>query len=261
VSVLRLLFLLLVLAGCASAPEDGSLLWSDQLVRSLARERGEVVEVARFSRARPGTLGNPWEPYFILRGNEPTTYRVVEVEGAAALEAVADAGGSGLHRKIRIDPQRHPLLEWRWRVPPREAGSSPFSEAARASAMARVTVAFHGDPEKLDFADRAHLRLAKALTANGLPYATLVYVWLRGVPAGTILESPYSYRVRLIVVESGEQRVGEWIGVRRNVLEDYRSAFGEEPGDIVAVGVMTDSGDDGSRRRAYYGDITFRSGK
>ena len=96
------------------------------------------------------------------------------------------------------------------------------------------------------------------LTPNGLPYATLVYVWLRNAPAGTVLVSPYSDRVRLFVVESGEERAGQWIDIRRNVVADYRHAFGEDPGDIVAVGVMTDSGDDGSIRRAFYGDITFR---
>ena len=168
-------------------------------------------------------------------------------------------GGSALLRKIRIDPSRHPLVEWRWQVTAREPGASAFSQAARASAMARVSIAFHGDEEKLDVVDRAHLRVAKVLTPNGLPYATLVYVWLRSAPAGTVLVSPYSERVRLFVVESGEERVGQWINVRRNVLEDYRRAFGEDPGDIVAVGVMTDSGDDGSTRRAFYGDITFRS--
>ena len=146
-------------------------------------------------------------------------------------------------------------------MPAREPGASPFSEAARLSAMARVSIAFHGDEQKLDVVDRAHLRIAKVLTPNGLPYATLVYVWLRSAPAGTVLVSSYSDRVRLFVVESGEERVCQWIDVRRNGLEDYRRAFGEDPGDIVAVGVMTDSGDDGSTRRAFYGDITFRSGE
>jgi hypothetical protein len=250
-----------LLAGCASAPPDEPLLWSDPLVRSLTRERGAVVEVARFSRTQPGEMGEPWEPYFIVRGNHPTGYRVVERDGASVLEAVAEQGGSALLRKIRIDPSQHPLIEWRWQVPPRQRGESPLSTAARASAMARISIAFHGDAQKLDVVDRTHLRLAKVLTPNGLPYATLVYVWLRSAPAGTVLVSPYSDRVRLFVVESGEERVGQWIDVRRNVLEDYRRAFGEHPGDIVAVGVMTDSGDDGSTRRAFYGDITFRSGE
>jgi len=253
------LLALALLGACASVPQSDPLLWSDELVRTLEREKSDLVEVARFSRTPPGRVGRPWEPYFIVRGNDPTVYRVVELEGAAVLESVAEQGGSALHRKIRIDPYRHPLIEWRWRVPALAPGASPLAEASRASAMARVSIAFHGDLQKLDFAERAHLRLAKALTANGLPYATLVYVWLYHVPVGTILPSPYSDRVRLVVVESGGERVGQWIDLRRNVLEDYRRAFGEDPGDIVAVGVMTDAGDDGSPRRAFYGDITFRS--
>ena len=36
-------------------------------------------------------------------------------------------------------------------------------------------------------------------------------------------------------------RIGEWREFRRNVLEDYRLVFGEEPWDIVAVWVMTDA--------------------
>jgi hypothetical protein len=67
--------------------------------------------------------------------------------------------------------------------------------------------------------------------------------------------------VRMVVVESGAQRIGEWVSIRRNVLEDYRRAFGEEPSDVLAVGLMTDPGDDGSPRRSFYGDITFRSDK
>ena len=81
------------------------------------------------------------------------------------------------------------------------------------------------------------------------------------VPAETVLRSPYTDRVRMIVVESGAQRIGQWISVRRNVLEDFRRAYDEEADDIVAVGLMTDPGDDGSRRRSFYGDITFRNGK
>jgi hypothetical protein len=43
------------------------------------------------------------------------------------------------------------------------------------------------------------------------------------------------------------------------VLEDYRKAFGAEPWDIVAVGVLTDSDNSGLIARALYGDITFRA--
>jgi hypothetical protein len=136
---------------------------------------------------------------------------------------------------------------------------TPFAANSRESPPVRLSLAFHGDTSKLDFDDRAKLRLAKVLTVNGLPYASMLYVWLNGVPAESVLHSPHTDRVRMVVVQSGAQRLGEWVTLRRNVLEDYRKAFGEEPDDVVAIGLMTDYGDDGSRRRAFYGDITFRS--
>jgi hypothetical protein len=111
--------------------------------------------------------------------------------------------------------------------------------------------------DKLDFDDRTKLRMAKVLTANGLPYASLLYVWMTHKPVGTQYPSPHTERVRHIVVESGEAHLDQWVSVRRNVLEDYKRAFGEEPGHIVAVGVMTDFGDNNAPRRAFYGDITF----
>jgi Protein of unknown function (DUF3047) len=250
--------LLALVAACAGTPDD-PLVWSDEIARALPRERGDTVEVARFSRVAPGTTLEPWEPWFVQRGSTPTDYRLVEVDGATVLEADAQEGGSGVSRKIRVDPKRHPVLEWRWRVP---ADTGTRLEAASgASPLARLSLAFHGDANKLDFDDRAKLRLAMLLTANGLPYASLLYVWMLDVPAETVIRSPFTDRVRMIVVESGAQRAGEWVTVRRNVLEDYRRAFGEEAGDVVAVGLMTDPGDDGSRRRGFYGDITFRSGK
>lgn len=232
------------------------MVWSDNVARTLPLERGEVVDVARFSHLAPGTSLAPWEPWFVRRGNKPTAYRVTEVDGVAALEADAQEGGSALWRKIHLDPRTHPILEFRWRV-----ASEPGTRLEAASAqspLARLSVGFHGDVSKLDFEDRTKLRLAMLLTANGLPYASLLYVWMLDAPVETVIRSPYTDRVRMIVVESGAQRVGQWVSVRRNVLEDYRRAFGEEAGDIVGVGVMTDPGDDGSRRRGFYGDITFR---
>lgn len=246
-------------AGCARAPQEDSLAWSDSLARSLKRERGEVIEVARFSRLRPGAAPQPWEPFFVVRGNAPTDYRVAEVDGTTALRAEGREGGSGMWRKMRVDPQRTPILEWRWRVPQPDPGSPPLAVTSSASPMARLSLAFHGDAEKLDFEDRVKLRMAKALTVNGLPYASLLYVWMVNEPVDTVIQSPHTGRVRMIVVESGAQRAGQWVTIRRNVVEDFRRAFDEEPGDVVSIGLMTDSGDDGSPRRAIYGDITFRS--
>lgn len=235
------------------------LTWSGDLARTLPLQDGALVEAAHFSRLRPGQddLGG-WEPFAVMRGNTPTRYRLVELDGVVVIQADSAEGGSGLYRKIRIDPRRTPILEWRWRVP-RDSGRGGADGPSVYSPPVRLSVGFDGDPAKLDFDDRAKLRMAKALTVNGLPYASLLYVWLNQRPVGALYSSPHTERVRHIVVESGERHLGQWVTVRRNVLEDYKRAFGEEPRDIVAVGIMTDYGDNSAPRRAFYGDITFRA--
>jgi hypothetical protein len=249
----------LLLAGCAALAPVDELTWSSELAKTLPLEEGGVVEAARFSGLSPASsyLGG-WEEFEVLKGNVPTDYRLVERDGGVALQAESKEGGSGLFRKMRIDLRRHPIIEFRWRVP-RDSGAGGRGGPSSASPPVRLSLAFDGDATKLDFNDRAQMRLAKALTPKGLPYASLLYVWNNHEPVETIYPSPHTDRVRHVVVESGEQRLDQWVTLRRNVLEDYRRAFGEEPGDIVAVGIMTDYGDNGAPRRAFYGDITFRS--
>ena len=227
------------------------------MVTQLARQSGERVEVARFSRRAAGEpLPDDWEPYIILPSKPRTAYKLVNTDAGVALEAQADRSASGMYRRIRIDPQRHPVIEWRWQV----ASLIPQANASVAAtddAVARLIVSFHGDPKKLDFQDRAQLRLAKALTGQALPYATLMYIWSSKLPLGSVIEHPRTDRIRVIVVASGPEGLGRWREYRRNVREDYRRAFGEEPWDIVAVGVMTDSDNTRQKARCLYGDITF----
>jgi hypothetical protein len=61
----------------------------------------------------------------------------------------------------------------------------------------------------------------------------------------------------MVVVGSGATGVGVWQTIRRNVIEDFRRAFGEEPGPLTAVGVLTDTDNTGKSVEAWYGDIRF----
>ncbi len=63
----------------------------------------------------------------------------------------------------------------------------------------------------------------------------------------------------MIVVESGPARLRQWIGYERDIVADYRRAFGEDPPPISGVALMTDSDNTGESVVAYYGDIALRS--
>lgn len=250
---------LLLLGACALTPEDDGLLASTPIVRALARESSDVVEVARFSRMRQGTpLPAEWLGWGLHSGKRPTEYRLVDNGGSTVLEAYADGAASGFYRRVRVDPRRQPMLEWSWRIEGMIAGAD-LRVGAREDSMARLVVSFHGDTTKLDFEDRAKLRLAKMFAGEPLPYAMLIYVWSNQIPLETALPSPQIDRIRMVVVESGGAHVGQWRKYRRNILEDFHRAFGEEPGDIVAVGMLTDSDNTQQVARSYYGDITLRA--
>jgi len=65
-------------------------------------------------------------------------------------------------------------------------------------------------------------------------------------------------RIKMIVAESGRDKVGRWQEITRNIHEDYKRVFGDEPGTITAIGIMTDTDNTGENVHAYYGDILFR---
>jgi DUF3047 family protein len=243
-----------VLGGCAT-PRVEPLLASSAIVAEFPRESGALVEAARFSADRPGGTPGSWESFVVSPYAKRTDYRLVAGDRGVVLEALADGSASGLYRRIRIDPARHPVVEWRWRVlqpPPHADPRTP----ARDDSPARLVISFHGDVSRLDVGERFTANMYKSLTGSRLPYSMLMYVWSRDAAIGTIAASSYTGKIQMIVVDGGG--TGEWRAFRRNILEDYRRAFGEDPWDIVAVGVMTDTDNSHDKARAQYGDITFR---
>src|SRR5712692_2231954 len=243
------------LAGCVGVPVD-ELLASTGIVAELSLENGARVEAARFSAGRAGESQPGWGRFIVSPFATKSEYALVESGPGVVLEGRADGSASGFYRPIHIDPRRHPVVEWRWRVLEPLAHTDPRIPS-RDDSPARLVICFHGDASRLDIGERNTLRLFKALTGEVLPYAMLMYVSASDAPVGTIASSVYTEKIQMIVVESGGG-IGEWREFRRNVLEDYRRAFGEEPSDIVAVGVMTDADDTRGKARAQYGDISFR---
>jgi len=145
------------LAGCAGVPRD-ELLASAAIVAELELESGPRVEAARFSEGRPGEVQPGWGRFVVSPFATKSAYALVESGAGVVLEGRADGSASGFYRRIRIDPARHPLIEWRWRVLQAPAEVDP-RVPARDDSPARVIVAFHGDMKRLDIGERFALRL------------------------------------------------------------------------------------------------------
>jgi len=71
------------------------------------------------------------------------------------------------------------------------------------------------------------------------------------------VDNAFTDFAKMIVVESGAELIGSWVEEERNVYQDYRLAFREEPPAINGVAIMSDTDNTKERVVAYYGDIMF----
>ena len=117
----------------------------------------------------------------------------------------------------------------------------------------RLILAFEGDRSKFSAKDAMVNELARLLTGEEMPYATLMYVWCNKRPVDSVISSPRTDRIRKIVVESGAQGLTQWRNYERDIRADYLRAFGEAPGALVAIGLILGctrrSGGGGGRRQ------------
>jgi len=180
----------------------------------------------------------------------------VEDAGTTVLLGDAQASASGLIHYLDVDPGERPLLSWRWKV----MALAP-SEASPDDSPARIVVSFAGDVKKLPFGDRLFNDQFRLFTGQQLPYAALMYVWGSRTPRGGVVANSYTSRIKIIAVENGSEKLGKWLEETRNVAADYRRLFGEEPGKIISVGIMTETDVRDRVLEAYYGDIEFREAK
>ena len=173
-----------------------------------------------------------WEPK-LFKGK--TVYTLVPDGGRTVLMAHSRHAASGLIRKITLDTRKYPLLSWSWKVS-HSLKKEDITRKSGADFAARVYVVF---PRTFFWQTRA-----------------INYVWASKMPKNTPAPSPYTGNAMIIAVESGDGKAGTWVTEERNIHEDYKRCFGEDPPPLGAVAVMTDTDDTKDEVTSWYGDIS-----
>jgi hypothetical protein len=220
-----------------------------------------IIKVGDFSSEKAdGPLPEGWKPLFFKKIESHTDYRLVEDQGTVVLKAASRASASGLTRPLRIDPRRHPFLEWRWKVMDLLA-EADMTKKGGDDSPARVYVTFEYDPKGASLLTRAEFEAARIAQGEYPPLGAINYVWATRAEPETVLKSPYTDRVRIIVLESGPTKLGRWLTEERDLCLDYRRAFGEEPPLVSGVGLMTDTDNTGGSATAFYGDLRLKAAR
>jgi hypothetical protein len=200
--------------------------------------------------------GRPWQ-HMPLPGKRPTQFVPVRIDGRDAMAVTAASSASMLRKPMRVEPSDLQQLRFSWKVPALIPGADMALRDAD-DAPVRVVLAFEGDRSRFSSKNAMLSEMARLLTGEEMPYATLMYVWCGERPAGSVIVNPRTDRIRKLVVESGAPHLGRWRDYTRDVRADFVHAFGEEPGALVAVGIMTDSDNTGTRTQAWYGPLQWR---
>ncbi|HEX8010449.1 MAG TPA: DUF3047 domain-containing protein [Casimicrobiaceae bacterium] len=213
-------------------------------------------DIPKFSTAKPG--GPPpaeWKHLPLASFKNNTDYMLVVEDGVVAVRAMAHNSASFLATTVSFDPHQFPMLSWRWKVVRDIAGANTAQQSKEDSPV-RLMVAFEGDSSKLPVKDRFAAKAAQSISGQALPYATLMYIWGEKVPVDSITVSTRSERIKMLAVAAGDNGIGRWQSYTRNLVEDFKRAFGEEPGKVASIQVMTDTDNTGGDAQAYYGDIS-----
>jgi hypothetical protein len=214
---------------------------------------------ARHSGLRIAASESAWQ-HFNLPGKTPTTFNFARHKGRHAIEASAASSASMLRHRVRVETGDLGKIHFSWNVPGlidradmavRELDDSPV----------RVVLVFDGDRSGFSLKNTMLSELSLAMTGEPLPYATLMYVWCNTRPVDSVIVNPRTDRIRKIVAESGSHGLGRWLDYTRDVRGDFERAFGEPPGALLGVGIMTDSDNTRSNALAWYGGVELLAGK
>lgn len=214
------------------------------------------LAVGTFSAAAEGTaLPDGWHRLTFKKIERHTQYEVVKDQAVAVVKAVSEGGASGLTKAVTIDPREYPIVRWRWKIE-NILDKSDVNRKDGDDYPARLYITFAYEPDKVSFGKKLKYKAGQALFGD-IPIGALNYIWDSKSPVGTVVDNAFTSFAKMIVVESGAGRIGSWIQEERNVYEDYRLAFGEEPPAINGIAIMTDTDNTKERAVAYYGDIEF----
>ena len=243
----------LVLAGLLGA--CSLLPLADGPANARAPTPWDTASVTDTHPTQAGSPASQWQ-HQTFPGKTANQFAYLQLDGRRAMGVRSKAAASMLRKAVSIDPAQLGSLNFSWKVPALIEGAD-MARPDKEDSPVRLVLAFEGDRSRLSPRDHMLSELARALTGEDMPYATLMYVWSSHHAPGSVLKSSRTDRIRKLVLESGPNRLGRWLDYERDIRADFVQAFGEEPGRLIAVGIMTDTDNTRSSTQAWYGPVVL----
>ena len=165
--------------------------------------------------------------------------------GKGVIKAESLGSRSSLFKEVSEKEKNFSILSWGWKVS-NVVRSAIETKKDRFDAAARVMIVFG---EKRGFG---------ILGIGEPPGLKIEYIWANRLAKGHVFDHPGEKNCKVFVLESGESKAGQWVYEKRNIRKDFKTAFGEEPASIIAIGIQTDTDQSNERVTAYYSDPVLK---
>ncbi len=169
--------------------------------------------------------------------NGDTSYEIEEQSGLSYLYASADKSASALYKKIKIDLDKTPYLNWSWRV---DKQLPELNEQTKA-----------GD----DYSARIYVIVKRGLA----PWNTnaLNYVWSSNKAPKMSRPNAFTDKAIMIPLRTSLDAHQQWASEKINVKVDFEQYFGVSIDEIDGVAIMVDADNSGLHAAASFGDVFF----
>ena len=169
----------------------------------------------------------------------PTQYSPA---GKGIIKAESLGTRSSLFKNVKEKEQDFSILSWRWKIS-NVVRSAIETRKDRFDAAARVMVVFGKEETFTLFGGGA-----------GPSGPRIEYIWASRPSVGQVFDHPGDKNCRVFVLESGNRKAGQWVEERRNIRKDFKTAFGEDPPNVGAIGIETDTDQSNESVTAYYAE-------
>jgi hypothetical protein len=198
----------------------------------------------------PSTPEKPEEEKSPVKGWKMISYFAVPPTqysraGKGIIKAESLGSRSSLFKEVEGKEKNHPFLSWKWKIS-NVVCSAIEMRKDRFDAAARVMVVFGGE--------RSY-----SIFGRGEPAGLKIeYIWATHLPRGHVFDHPGEGNCKVFVLESGEGKAGKWIHEKRNIRNDFKTAYGTEPPGVLAIGIQTDTDHSNEMVTAYYSEPVLK---
>ncbi len=181
---------------------------------------------------------------------------VVE-DGTQTVKLHSKAALTFLKKTVEIDIREFPIVTWKWKV---ENILQNIDERTIEGDDHPIRIFFVFEPDttkqSLWFRFKRFFYLD---WAHGHPMGGRFteYLWSSHLQPGDIINDPGKPWQKLMVIEGGREHIRKWRSYRRNLYNDFKRLYAEEPRRLIFIGILNDTDQTGQEAVSYIVDLMF----